>query len=116
MPRDPRAYLFDIRQACTLLDYFTHGKSLTDYQSDVLLRSAVERQFEIIGEALSQLVRVSPELGQQISNRRQIIGFRNRLIHAYAAIDDEVVWGVLEVSLPILKREIAELLGGDELE
>lgn len=110
MPRDVRTWLFDIQQACSLLAEFTSGKSLDDYRSDAMLRSAVERQFEIIGEALSQFLRVSPALGSRISNPRQIIAFRNRLIHGYATIDDEVVWGVLEASLPMLIRDIEELL------
>ena len=114
MPRDPRTYLFDIRRTCDLLTEFTHGKALTDYNSDALLRSAVERQFEIIGEVLGQLLKENPRLAPRSSHARQIISFRNRLIHGYATIDDAVVWGVLQTNVPILRREIADLLNADE--
>jgi uncharacterized protein with HEPN domain len=62
MPRDIRAHLFDIVQACTLLRQFTTGKTFAAYKADPMLRSAVERQFEIIGEALNQALRLDPGL------------------------------------------------------
>lgn len=62
MPRDLRKYLYDIDQACLLLKEFTGGKSFADYSTDAMLRSAVERQFEIIGEALGQALRTEPTL------------------------------------------------------
>ena len=66
--------------------------------------------FEIIGEALIGLLRVAPELTQRLSDTRRIIAFRNRLIHGYASVADEVVWGVVETNLPVLRREVAELI------
>jgi uncharacterized protein with HEPN domain len=108
--RDIRAYLFDIAQACTLLRQFTTGKTFTDYTTDPMLRSAVERQFEIIGEALTQALRLDPHLADRISDTRRIIAFRNRLIHAYASIANAVVWGVLEANLPTLHCEVDTLL------
>lgn len=107
---DVRAYLFDIAQACTLLHQFTTGKTFTDYTTDPLLRSAVERQFEIIGEALNQALHLNPHLADRISDTRRIIAFRNRLIHAYSSIADAVVWGVLEANLPTLHRKVDALL------
>ncbi len=111
--RDVRLYLHDIAQAARLLAAFTDGKAWSDYQADALLRSGVERQFEIIGEALSQACRVDPGLADQISHCRQIIAFRNRLIHGYASIADEVVWNILEAYLPSLTMEVATLLAGE---
>jgi uncharacterized protein with HEPN domain len=108
--RDPRKYLFDIAEACTLLQRFTAGKTLDDYVADPLLRSGVERQFEIIGEALNQALRRFPSLAARISDAEQIIAFRNRLIHGYASIADDVVWAVLEHSLPTLHAEVESLL------
>ncbi len=67
---------------------------------NALVRAAVERQFEIIGEALNQLSKVSPELARQVPNLREIIGFRNVLIHGYAAVDDARVWQITETSRP----------------
>ena len=75
-----------------------------------MLRSAVERQFEIIGEALDQALHLDSSLEARISNTSRIIAFRNRLIHAYASIADDVVWGVLETNLPALQAEINSLL------
>ncbi len=110
LPLEARKYLFDIVQAADLLTRFTSGRTLVDYGADALLRAAVERQFEIIGEALRQLVRLDPSLSSRISDSRRIIAFRNRLIHGYASVSNEVVWGVLEASLPTLRREVQALL------
>lgn len=109
-PPEVAKYLFDIAQACDLLVQFTAGKTFEDYTRDPLLRSAVERQFEIIGEALSRALRLDPALSNHINSTARIIAFRNRLIHAYASIADDVVWGVLEGNLPALRREVEELL------
>jgi uncharacterized protein with HEPN domain len=75
-----------------------------------MLKSAVERQFEIIGEALKQLLEKYPSYKSEITNPSRIISFRNRLIHGYSSISDEVVWGIIEKDLPILKSEINRLL------
>ncbi len=105
-----RKYLFDIVQACDLLKRFTTGKTFDDYTADPMLRSAVERQFEIVGEALNQALQLDPSLEARISSTRRIIAFRNRLIHGYASIADEVVWGVIETNLASLHREVNNLL------
>jgi uncharacterized protein with HEPN domain len=111
MPRlEVRKYLFDILQACDLLRGFTGGKRLSDYSADPLLRSAVERQFEIAGEALSQVLRLEPNLAKNISHTGRIIAFRNRLIHGYDSIADDIVWGILETDLPTLRGEAEQLL------
>jgi uncharacterized protein with HEPN domain len=107
---DIRKYLFDINEGCELLLQFTAGKTFPDYSADPLLRSAVERQFEIIGEALNQALRLDPSLSSRMSNTGRIIAFRNRLIHGYASIADEIVWGILEANLPTLKKEVATLM------
>lgn len=109
-PREILKYLYDIREACDLIAEFTTGKTFDDYTVDAMLRSAVERQFEIIGEALNQAIRRDPDLGETITDTAKIIAFRNRLIHAYAAISDEVVWGVIETSLPTLRQEVSGLI------
>jgi uncharacterized protein with HEPN domain len=111
--RDLRLYLHDIIRSARLLNQFTAGKTLADYRTDALVRSAVERQFEIIGEALSQPSRIDPGLPDRISHCRQIVAFRNRLIHGYATVADEVVWDIVEEYLPTLAREVAHLLGNE---
>lgn len=107
---DIRKYLYDVLAACELIHKFTAGKSFDEYCQDDLLRSAVERQFEIVGEALNAALRFAPEVESRISHTRRIIGFRNRLAHAYASIADEVVWGVLEDHLPRLIEEVKSAL------
>jgi len=109
-PHDTRKYLFDIAESCDLITRFIAGKNFSDYTHDPLLRSGVERQFEIIGEALNQALRYDPKLAASISNTSRIISFRNRLIHRYATVSDEVVWGVIETNLPVLTREVKDLL------
>jgi uncharacterized protein with HEPN domain len=113
-PLEVRKYLFDIQQACQRLVEFTAGKTFDDFVGSALLRSAVERQFEIIGEALHQMLRVDPSMASAISDTKRIISFRNRLIHGYATISDAVVWGVVQTSLPTLHREIESLLSQQE--
>jgi len=83
---DIRKYLFDINEACESLIQFTAGKTFSDYSTDPMLRSAVERQFEIIGEALAQVLRLDPSLRSRISDTGRIIAFRNRLIHGYSSV------------------------------
>ena len=114
LPLEVRKYLYDIRCACELLHEFTAGKTVADYASHTMLRAAVERQFEIIGEDLNQMFKRDVSLALCISDHQRIIAFRNRLIHGYADIDYEVVWGVLEANLPTLRHEVEALLSEDE--
>ena len=113
MRLESKKYLFDIKQAAGLLADFTRSKSFEDFREDPMLRSAVERQFEVIGEALSQLAKVDHETAERISEYRRIIAFRNILIHGYAQIDHRLVWGVLESKLPTLSQEVEKLLQED---
>ena len=108
--RSVQAYLHDILQACDLLTEFARDRDFESYVADAMLRSAVERQFEIIGEALSQALAVDPGLQGRISQARRIVSFRNRLTHGYAFVSDQMVWSILETDLPVLRREAAELL------
>jgi uncharacterized protein with HEPN domain len=111
MPRDARKYFFDLREAANLLSQFVAGKTLQEYLANALLQSAVERQFEIIGEALGQLAKLDPTLVSKITDYQKIISFRNVLIHGYADVDDELVWDIVETRLPILRGEIDRTLG-----
>jgi uncharacterized protein with HEPN domain len=112
MPHDAQTLLEDIRHAAQLIQDFATGRSLTDYTSDMMLRSAVERQFIIIGEALSRLEKLDAALSGRITNYRQIIGFRNVLVHGYDAIDDPIVWQVIQQDLPELKKQAEDLMAG----
>ena len=110
MRLEVRKYLFDIQRAAELVQRFTEGKTFTDYEEDVMLRSAVERQFEIIGEAMNKLAGVDEERARRIRNFQRIIAFRNILIHGYADVDDRLVWSIVETYLPQLVSDIAPLL------
>jgi uncharacterized protein with HEPN domain len=110
MPHDPSAYLWDALRAGELLAEFSAGKTFADYESDAMVRSAVERQFEIIGEALNQLSKVDLVLASAIPELPRIVAFRNILIHGYATVDDELVWQVLTGKIPALRQVLAELL------
>jgi uncharacterized protein with HEPN domain len=109
-----KKYLFDIIQAAKLLSQFSSGKTFADYIADPLLRSAVERQFEVIGEALAQLVKVDPATGTRITEYKRVVAFRNLLIHGYAQVDHRIVWDVLEKRVPALLREAEKLLAEGE--
>jgi uncharacterized protein with HEPN domain len=113
MRLEARKYLFDMQQAAELIARFTAGRTFEDYAADPMLRSAVERQFEILGEALGKLKKMDLELAGRISDHRRIIAFRNVLIHGYDVVLDEVVWGVVETQIPILRKTLAELLTSD---
>jgi len=80
------------------------------YSRDALLRSAVERQFEILGESLARLSKIKKDFAGQILNHRKIIGFRNQLIHGYDTIKDAIVWDIVKIDLPVLMQEIEDLL------
>lgn len=109
-PRDPRTYLHDMLVAAERVERFLSGRTFADYQRDDMLRAAVERQFEIIGEALNQLSRTAPEIAASIPEHRRIIAFRNILIHGYASVDDTLVWGIATTRLAGLRQAISELL------
>jgi len=91
MRLESKKYLYDVRIAAALIRQFASGKSLTDFEADAMLRSAVERQLEIIGEALSQLAQSDLTTAAKISEYRRIIAFRNILIHGYANVDYRLV-------------------------
>ncbi len=114
MQREAKKYLYDIQQAVRLIREFTDGETFADYQSNGMMRAAVEREFEIIGEAMTRLARVAPQVVSRISEYEQIISFRNILIHGYADVNDRAVWFVIETDLPTLGREIDALLAEGE--
>jgi uncharacterized protein with HEPN domain len=110
MEHDPRAWLWDVRQAADDIAAFVSGRTLEDYLADKMLRRAVERQFEIVGEALNRLSRDSPALAARIADLRRAVAMRNALIHAYPDIDNEAVWRTAHDNLPPLRAQVAALL------
>jgi len=112
IPEQVAKYLWDARRAAERIARFTAGRSNNDYMADEMLRSAVERQFEIIGEAFAGLRRVDPDLASSIPDLPRIVAFRNVLIHSYATVDDRLVWEVVEGMLPRLLALLTRLLDG----
>jgi uncharacterized protein with HEPN domain len=108
-PKSPK-FLEDIRDAAAFVRQATDGKSLDDYRRDRLLRQAIERNIEIIGEAVGRLAKVDPATAAKIGDYQQIISFRNVLIHGYDLIDEAQVWEVIRQNLPTLEAEVSALL------
>lgn len=110
MRHETKKYLEDVARAADLIGQFTAGKTFADYREDAMLRAAVERQFEIVGEALVQLSKRDASVAAQIGEHKRIIAFRNMLIHGYNNVDDMLVWGIVESKLAGLRRDVAALL------
>lgn len=110
MRRDPKAYLWDAHEAMDAILEFTSGGNREDFQHDLMLRSAVERQLEIVGEALNQLARRNQDLADRIPDLGQTVAFRNILVHGYATLDPGRVWLIIHESLQGLQETIDRLL------
>ena len=108
-PKSPK-WLNDIDQACDLILTATAGHTLGEFESNRLLRSAVERNFEIIGEALGRLRKNDPAIAGRVPQCSAIISFRNLLIHGYDFIDNSRVWQIIESDVPQLRTQISMLL------
>ncbi|MGA0558633.1 DUF86 domain-containing protein [Larkinella sp. VNQ87] len=110
MSDELKKYLADIQVAIDSIDgYLVANRSFQAYQSNKMLRRAVERELEIIGEATNAALRLDPEL--PLSNARRIVDTRNRIIHAYDAVNDAVIWSIIIRHLPVLKHEIEQIVG-----
>jgi uncharacterized protein with HEPN domain len=110
MPPEAKKLLADMLEAADAIAQFAAGKSLAEFKSNSLLRSAIYYQYVIIGEALSQLRTHYPLVADQISEHHRIVGFRNQIIHGYAKVDHEITWRIVETKLPVLRNELAALL------
>jgi uncharacterized protein with HEPN domain len=110
MARDPAAYLIDALEACRAIEDVLDGIDLETYRSKRSIRSSVEREFILIGEALRRLEKVSPDLFSRIADARRAIDFRNLLAHDYSVVDDDVVYGLALSDLLSLNRDLEALL------
>ena len=102
--------LLDIRQALDDIADFTRGLDLEAYSRDAKCRAAVERKFEVMGEACTRLRDRFPDVFEKVPDARQMISFRNRLIHGYDSVDDAIGWDILMRKLPALGRQVDDLL------
>ena len=110
MDNDIKAWLYDILNAIMEIESFFNDstKEFAKYQNDLRTKRAVERNIEIIGEALSRILKREETI--LISNSRKIVDTRNRIIHGYDSVSDDVIWGIVIRHLPILQTEIQDLL------
>ena len=116
MTDEVRKRLLDAYGACEAIHQFIGDVDFATYESDLLLRSAVERQLEIIGEALGQAADENEELEERIPAIPRIVALRNRVIHGYDSVDDEIVWDIVQNNVPALRSQLQDLLkeGGNE--
>jgi uncharacterized protein with HEPN domain len=114
MEDDLLKYLYDIKEAASAIFRFVRGKTFANYERDELLRSGVERKFEIIGEALNRLSRGNPTLLDKIREYRNIVSFRNILAHGYDSIDNRIVWGIIDEDLGKLLEDVEGLLAEED--
>ena len=104
-----KTWLFDILNSINEIDsYFEGPERFLEYQNDLRTKRAVERNLEIIGEAMSRILQQSQDI--EISNSRKIVDTRNRIIHGYDSVTDDVIWGIVVKNLPVLKIEVEKLL------
>ena len=111
MDNDIKTWLFDILSSINEIEsYFVEiPKMFEIYQNDLKSKRAVERNIEIIGEAMSRILKQDSEI--EISNSRKIVDVRNRIIHGYDSVSDDVIWGIVIKNLPVLQKEVEILLG-----
>ena len=106
-----KTWLFDILSSINEIEsYFIETPKMIEiYQNDLKTKRAVERNIEIIGEAMSRILKDDNHI--QISNSRKIVDVRNRIIHGYDSVSDDVIWGIVIKNLPVLQKEVEDLLG-----
>jgi uncharacterized protein with HEPN domain len=112
--RSREAYLWDIADSCRAILEYVQQSNLSDFKQNRMLRRAVERELSIVGEAVGQATRHFPGLEKPLGPARQIVGFRNRIIHEYAEVDIEIVWAIVQNEVPRLLEKSEALLEGSK--
>ena len=115
MDREIKVLLFDILIAVNKIESFLSDrpKEFENYKNDLRTKRAIERNFEIIGEATTRLLKLDNTIN--ISNPKKIVTLRNRIIHGYDTVSDEVMWGIIIKHLPVLKTEVEILLNQENI-
>ncbi len=111
MTRDREKFLFDVLESSRYLAQFTAEQTFDRYVNDRAFRRVIERELQIIGEAIVQLKKLEPEAVATLSEAERIIGFRHVLVHGYHELDAGLVWNILKQKLPVLQGEVEALLG-----
>lgn len=110
MNRETRKLLFDALSACQAIRQFVQERTFDDYEGNLLLRSAVERQFEIVGESLNQARQLEETVASLVPDLPRIVGLRNRLIHGYATVNNQIIWSIVHNDLPLLEQQLETVL------
>lgn len=112
MKLEVKKWLQDIdRSIQEIYDFLPEQRDFNDFLSDLKTRKAVERNIEIIGEALNRILKEEPNI--RISDSRKIVDTRNRIIHGYDSVTADVLWLIVNRYLPILQAEVEQLLSMD---
>ena len=110
MQHDPIVCIEDAINACELILQFTENVSEMEYYHDKKTKAAVERKFEIIGEALNRIKKIDMNILKNINNWKEIIGFRNVISHGYDVIEDEIIWDSIQKNIPVLLAQLQEIV------
>lgn len=109
MPHRIEKYLYDIKESIDSIDeYLGDKRDFYKYQRNKLLRRGVERELEIIGEAINRILKINPDI--EIPEARRIVDLRNWVIHGYDKVDDVIIWGIISRDIPKLKKQVNRLL------
>ena len=109
MKHEIKMHLYDIKTSIdSIFEFVGEERNFFEYQKNKLVRRAVEREIEIIGEATNRILKIDPEFN--LTNARQIVDTRNWVIHSYDKVDDVIIWGIISIHLPQLKMEIDNYL------
>ncbi len=111
MPHDPNKLFEDLLKAISETQAFCRDKLFSDFQNDRGLQLIVERELEIMGEALARLRRDHPELAERVNDIHKIIALRNVLAHGYDILELEILWDIVENKIPPLKEDIEAFSG-----
>lgn len=106
MRRNPQKFMFDMLDSCRFLMELTKNEHVDKFMEDRVFRGAIERELQIIGEAMLQLKTISPVTAAEFTEHERIIGFRHVLVHGYHELDPDIVWRVIKDKLPILRAEL----------
>ena len=109
MQHDPLVCVEDAVKACELILQFIQDMTEEDFYADAKTKAAVEREIEIIGEALNRITKLNYDMLTRIDNWREIIGFRNVIAHGYDVVEDEIVWESIKNDIPILLEQLKNI-------
>ncbi len=109
MQIEVKVWLYDVLNAIVEIEsYFEEHTTFEEFKSDLKTKKAIERNIEIIGEAMNRILKKDSEI--QITQARQIVDVRNRIIHGYDTVSDEIIWAIVWQYIPVLQKEVSNLL------